>query len=311
VVQQRAGRVRNPLGGGVAVVQDPVLEAEAERTGTRVANAPFFADSALRARTARGAAPGSGLRPSTRCAFSPAGCRPYYPASVPLLLAHTHNVAQPSWRHGVLGGALGGLGMYGLATGFLGLTAVATGSLALGGLVVGGLAAHWLTGRPNLDDLARALGRFVVDNTGYNDIATTAIVEYPDGKYEIFAQRGYEVTYQVGDLLERYGLPAVIDCTTPDSGDRKNIHAEMLAISEYLNGNRPHLPVRIGASRAVCAYCARVLNFLGVAIESPIGGLTANWNSPYQNAGLLTPAGLGVPRSRTRGRDYDDDAWRG
>jgi hypothetical protein len=33
VVQQRAGRVRNPLGPGVAVVQDPALEAEAERMG--------------------------------------------------------------------------------------------------------------------------------------------------------------------------------------------------------------------------------------------------------------------------------------
>ncbi len=35
VVQQRAGRVRNPLGSGVAVVQDPALEAEAERMGMR------------------------------------------------------------------------------------------------------------------------------------------------------------------------------------------------------------------------------------------------------------------------------------
>ena len=33
VVQQRQGRVRNPFGGGVAVVQDPALEAEAERFG--------------------------------------------------------------------------------------------------------------------------------------------------------------------------------------------------------------------------------------------------------------------------------------
>ena len=33
VVQQRTGRVRNPLGSGVAVVQDPGLEAEAERMG--------------------------------------------------------------------------------------------------------------------------------------------------------------------------------------------------------------------------------------------------------------------------------------
>ena len=37
VVQQRAGRVRNPLGAGVAVVQDPALEAEAERMGLRAA----------------------------------------------------------------------------------------------------------------------------------------------------------------------------------------------------------------------------------------------------------------------------------
>ncbi len=37
VVQQRQGRVRNPFGAGVAVVQDPGLEAEAERMGLRAA----------------------------------------------------------------------------------------------------------------------------------------------------------------------------------------------------------------------------------------------------------------------------------
>lgn len=40
VLQQRAGRVRNPLGSGVAVVQDPGMEAEAERMGMRVVMAP-------------------------------------------------------------------------------------------------------------------------------------------------------------------------------------------------------------------------------------------------------------------------------
>jgi hypothetical protein len=38
VLQQRAGRVRNPLGSGVAVVQDPALEAEAEQMGLRAAS---------------------------------------------------------------------------------------------------------------------------------------------------------------------------------------------------------------------------------------------------------------------------------
>jgi Domain of unknown function (DUF4157) len=37
VVQQRAGRVRNPLGSGIAVVQDHALEAEADRLGHRAA----------------------------------------------------------------------------------------------------------------------------------------------------------------------------------------------------------------------------------------------------------------------------------
>lgn len=37
VLQQRSGRVRNPFGGGVAVVQDHAMEAEAERMGHRAA----------------------------------------------------------------------------------------------------------------------------------------------------------------------------------------------------------------------------------------------------------------------------------
>jgi hypothetical protein len=37
VMQQKAGRVRNPFGGGVAVVQDHALEAEADRMGVKAA----------------------------------------------------------------------------------------------------------------------------------------------------------------------------------------------------------------------------------------------------------------------------------
>lgn len=38
VVQQRSGRVKNPFGSGVAVVQDHSLEAEADRLGARAAS---------------------------------------------------------------------------------------------------------------------------------------------------------------------------------------------------------------------------------------------------------------------------------
>ena len=39
VVQQRSGRVRNPFGAGIAAVHDPLLKAEAEMMGSRVAMA--------------------------------------------------------------------------------------------------------------------------------------------------------------------------------------------------------------------------------------------------------------------------------
>ena len=42
VVQQRQGRVRNPFGNGIAVVQDPGLEAEADRMGQRAAAQPMM-----------------------------------------------------------------------------------------------------------------------------------------------------------------------------------------------------------------------------------------------------------------------------
>ena len=45
VVQQRAGRVRNPLGSGLAVVQDRALEAEADRLGQRAATHPVAAQA--------------------------------------------------------------------------------------------------------------------------------------------------------------------------------------------------------------------------------------------------------------------------
>lgn len=38
VVQQRSGRATNPFGSGIALIHDPMLEAEAERMGLRAAN---------------------------------------------------------------------------------------------------------------------------------------------------------------------------------------------------------------------------------------------------------------------------------
>jgi hypothetical protein len=51
VVQQRAGRVRNPLGAGVAIVQDHSLEAEAERMGLQAARYQLPVQAKLAAST--------------------------------------------------------------------------------------------------------------------------------------------------------------------------------------------------------------------------------------------------------------------
>lgn len=47
VVQQREGRAANPYGHGVAIVQDPALEAEADRMGQRVAEEIWSASSSF------------------------------------------------------------------------------------------------------------------------------------------------------------------------------------------------------------------------------------------------------------------------
>ena len=64
VVQQLAGRVKNPLGSGVAVVQDPALEAEAERMGMRAAS--VSASPPIQAKPAgigRAVAPSGAIQP--------------------------------------------------------------------------------------------------------------------------------------------------------------------------------------------------------------------------------------------------------
>jgi hypothetical protein len=62
VVQQRTGRVPNPFGSGVAVVQDARLEAEAERMGLRVA-ALLAQPAPVRPGGPRTMAPGAGGAP--------------------------------------------------------------------------------------------------------------------------------------------------------------------------------------------------------------------------------------------------------
>lgn len=70
VMQQRAGRVRNPFGGGVAVVQNRAMEAEAERLGLRAAAERFPAGT-----SPQRAGVGPAARTRTACCPRPSNRR--------------------------------------------------------------------------------------------------------------------------------------------------------------------------------------------------------------------------------------------
>lgn len=90
-------------------------------------------------------------------------------------------------------------------------------------------------------------------------------------------------------------LPDVFDLEDKDHviGDHwsdENIHAEMLAISWYLQG-QAEKPVKIGVSKAVCARCSVVLSYFEIAHFTD-GTVTKNWTSPWRHAGKAPPLAL-------------------
>jgi Domain of unknown function (DUF4157) len=87
VMQQRAGRVHNPFGRGVAVVQDRAMEAEAERLGLQAALGRLPSGTSPQRAGARPAA-GTGVargpmpsRPSTAQPYIAKGTTVYYPST--------------------------------------------------------------------------------------------------------------------------------------------------------------------------------------------------------------------------------------
>jgi hypothetical protein len=123
--------------------------------------------------------------------------------------------------------------------------------------------------------------------------------------YGLYAQRYYtSVDDNMGPILNTIGLPLDTGYTTPDYQDQGNIHAEMLAVSEWLRGNTSK-PWTVGASRVVCLYCWRVLAHLDINIESEVSHEpTKNWVSPWYNVGQANPPTLNIPRYRTNNHNY-------
>jgi Domain of unknown function (DUF4157) len=83
VVQQRAGRVRNPLSSGLAVVQDHALEAEADRMGQRAAAHRVAAQAEMQS----AAAPATAVPISSPISAGPGSHRPPVGSHTGLVLA--------------------------------------------------------------------------------------------------------------------------------------------------------------------------------------------------------------------------------
>lgn len=281
VIQQRQGRVRGSA-TGITIVQDRALEAEADRLGMRAAAMRHAATS------------------------SP----PRFSSSVPMQPGQPVQPSMP-WAIGL--GAAGLVGGYALAGG-VGLAALGLGAIgAMTGRWFGtddaaplpavGPVAPLVPVVPvapapvNLNLLAKAINSL----HSYNNISTLAVARRTDGTYAIYTQRGYTDTRLCGEVLENFGLPDTIDIIEAAEEAKHNMHAEMLAISEFFNGNQPK-PTRIGASRNICELCRRVLVIQGVVMETPTDSLPKNWCSPYYFNGMAEPPN--VPRSRKNNVDY-------
>jgi hypothetical protein len=165
----------------------------------------------------------------------------------------------------------------------------------------------------SLSDVSKAISGL----SGYRETATFSFVlhDAPNqnangSEWSVFGQRYYtNVDDDMGVILGEIGAPLDTPYTYPDANDESNIHAEMLAVSEWLRGNAPK-PWTVGASRPVCLYCERVLNHLQINIDGELMGVpTKNWVSPYLNADKPKPIGLNVPDWRTNNRNYPAGAY--
>jgi hypothetical protein len=165
-------------------------------------------------------------------------------------------------------------------------------------------SGNMTTSVPNLDTVAQDLSQ----SHGYKETATFAVVNQENADFSIYGQRYYEKTYAaVPQILTTHGIGLGVDYVTPDTNE-EYVHAEMLAVSEWLAGNKDK-PEMIGASRVVCSYCAIVLKHLGITIFSkPSPDPTPNWANPWYLNKMQTPNVLKalIPlKYRKKGIDYD------
>ena len=134
-----------------------------------------------------------------------------------------------------------------------------------------------------------------------------ATVITADGSVIVFSQREYSSFDGVIESAEATYSVTINDRVIGDTKDDEGIHAEMLAISWWLQGNIKK-PAKVGVSQGICARCQAVLDYFGIT-SGPAGGhYTKNWVHPYRHAYMAkskVPAKLQkIPQKVTKGKEY-------
>jgi len=137
------------------------------------------------------------------------------------------------------------------------------------------------------------------------NVQATVVTE--DGNVIVFSQREYSSFDEVIESAETTYSVTINDRVIGDSKDDEGIHAEMLAVSWWLQGNIKK-PKKIGVSQGICSRCQTVLDHFGIT-SSPAGGhKTRNWVHPYRHVGVVkskVPVKLqSLPQKVTKGKEY-------
>ncbi len=303
VVQQRDGRVANPYGRGIAIVQDPALEAEADRMGQRIAEQLWASRRvglpamASDRRPPRANAPAgiSGMpRPSilARLDRRDAARTTGDPVALPVVQQAKDVKTKPAKAEATA-------------------PAAAASSASTKTITSEYFDEEGLLPR-DAEYLNRLAEEFNKAHTGELETRHTQAVAV-DEKHNIklFTQRWMSSMADVA-------LPDPIELRDEDIviGDQakidENIHAEMLAISWYLQGKTGML-TQIGVSKPVCARCSVVLNYFKIPHQTD-GALTKNWVSPWRHAEQYPPKALKgkIPEIVRNGKvyPYADTDWR-
>jgi hypothetical protein len=159
------------------------------------------------------------------------------------------------------------------------------------------------------DDLSSVAVSLNQSHSGKKDSRNTqAVVVTGDNKVIVFTQREYKsFDDAIEEAEESYSITIDDRVIGDNPKEDEGIHAEMLAISWWLQGNIEK-PKSIGVSQGVCARCMAVLDHYKIPYKPAGGAKTQNWVHPFRHAGQVPKGALKkIPQKVTKGKEYGWD----